>query len=218
MLATATLLFVLDAPLRPELVTFWHPRARAQCPATPLAAIEVSAQDCAALEVSGRIDAAGPSLDPAFDVHVPAAELTRPVPGSAALIGYGADGRTIFSFPFSAAGAFKLEVALASPLASALTRLVLTADGQSTERTAVSSDIPSGEAVATDDTTVVLAWNARSVPALRVATALGGGFVGYASGSGTFEQAAIRTSARRLIVSFSDGIHSFDRSLTVIGR
>jgi hypothetical protein len=218
MLAIATLLSVLETPLRPELVALWHARAQAQCPATPLAAIETSAQNCAALEVSGRIDATGATLDPAFDVHVPAAELTRPVPGSAALVGYGADGRALFSFPFIAAGAFKIHVALASPLASALTRLVLTANGQSVERTAVSGDVPSAEAVATDDTTVVLAWNARSFPALRVATASQGALVGYATGSGTFEQTSFRTSARRLTVSFSDGIHSFDRTLSVMGR
>jgi hypothetical protein len=216
MLATAMLLTMLETPLRPEYVAL--SRTRVQCPASPLESIAPNARNCAALEVSGRIDAASVTLDPAFDVHVPATELTRPVSGPAALVGYGADGRELFSFPFIADGGFKIDIALASPLASALTRLVLSANGQAAQQSAAPSDIPSAEAIATDDANVVLAWNARSFPALRVAADLQGPPFAYATGNGTFEQIAIHTSARRLVVSFSDGIHSFDRTLSVVGR
>jgi len=209
----AMLLVALFGP-HPALASAPH----VECPVIPLEAAATGAPRCAALEVSGSVNSAGVSLDPAFDVLVRPAELTRPEPGPATLIGYARDGRVVFSVPFTADGRFRLNLALAPQLADSLTRLTLTANGATFERVATPSEVPTAEALATDETHVLFAWNARAFPAVRIAPDSGGPTILSASGAATFEQTTFGSSARHFVVSFSDGVHSTDRMVTVFGR
>jgi len=197
---------------------FGRPVAHGACPALPLEAFATTARVCDALEVSGHVDASGVSLDPAYDVRVPPSTLSRPVPGNAVLTGYTADGRTLFSVPFEAAGRFTLELGLAPQLAAALNRLTLTADNATFERVATDADVPTGEALALDDAHVIFVWNADSFPAVRVSYREGDPAVYSFSGTTTWEQVTIGTTVQHFTVSFSNGVRSIDRTVNVLGR
>ena len=113
------------------------PPIAATCPATPEGAFVGGATTCPALELSGVANATGASLDPAFDVSVPPAELVRPTPTAGGfLAGYAADGRRLFVLPIAANGAFHLYVPLATAAQQSLARLEVTTAGARAERVA----------------------------------------------------------------------------------
>lgn len=189
------------------------------CPATPLEAIATNARVCDALEVTGRVDSTSVVLNPAFDVLVSPAALTRPTPaGPAVLTGYSGDGRTLFSVPFAADGPFQLDLALAPGLASTVARLTLTANGTTDERVATAAEVPSAEAITLDDGHVLFVWNAHAYPAVRIAYGRDELPIATLHGSQSFEQNTIDTRGRRFIVSFSNGVRSVDRTVDVLGR
>jgi hypothetical protein len=197
---------------------FGPPVTRGACPALPLEAFVTTARVCDALEVTGHVDPSGVSLDPAYDVRIAPSALTRPVPGNAVLTGYTADGHTLFSVPFEAAGKFTLELALAPQPAAALNRLTLTANNATFERVATAVDVPTCEAFALDDAHVLFVWNADSFPAVRVSYREGEPAVYSFRGTTTWEQITIGTTARTFIASFSDGVRSIDRTVNVLAR
>jgi hypothetical protein len=172
---------------------------------------------CAALEVSGVVVDGNVSLGPAFDVVAPSSAFARPVPGPAKLSGYDGEGRQLFDFTFDANGAFRLILPLAPQYAAALARLTLTAGNATYERTASSRAVPTAEAIATDESHVVFAWNAQEFPEVRIAEP-SGALVLDAAGNETYQQVALHSNARRFVVSFSNGVQSVDRTVTVFGR
>jgi hypothetical protein len=210
MLVLATTLAALFGAAKPAALPI------RPCPAVPVAVIETSARTCPALEVSGRTDASALALDPAYDVMVPPAELARPGRGEAMLAGYAADGRTLFALPVAAGAPFHAYVPLAPALASALARLALTANGATVDRTATTHAEPAGEAISVDETHALFAWNARLFPGVRIGD--GTGAQAFGSGSSTYQQLGVATRARRLVVEFSDGLHSATRTFAVFGR
>jgi hypothetical protein len=214
MLAVAMLFATLSGPATPALVA----QLRQACPATPLDAIVTAERRCAAIEVSGHADASGVTIDPAFTVVAATSLFARPVPGQAKLAGFTADGRELFEFPFQPNGSFTLVLPLLPQLAAAMTSLALTINGVTYVRTATPHDAPSAEAIATDESHVVFAWDAQEFPAVRIVGARSGEAIATFAGDETYQQVVIRTSERRFTVSFSDGIHSIDRTVTVFGR
>jgi hypothetical protein len=213
MLATLSLVALLLDP-RPPI----SGSARATCPATPFDLVAATSRVCDALEVTGRIDDSSVSLDPAFDIRAPETELARPAAGTATLAGYNRDGGTVFTFPFTASGSFRLVIPLSRELAASLTRLTLTASGATFERTAASADEPGAEALAVDDAHVIFIWNALHYPAIRISDARNGAPIQSAAGTGTFEQVGVSTTAGKFVVSFSDGVRSTTRTVEVFGR
>jgi hypothetical protein len=213
MLAAAMLFASLVDFSRPALVA----QQRPGCPTTPAEAISIVARACAALEVSGIIADGNVALGPAFNVVAPSSAFARQVPGPAKLSGYDGQGRLLFDFSFDTTGAFKLILPLAPQYAAALARLTLTAGTATYERTAASTAEPTAEAISTDDSHVIFAWNAQEFPEVRIAEP-SGALVLDASGNETYQQIALRTNARRFIVSFSNGVRSVDRTVTVFGR
>jgi hypothetical protein len=214
MLAVAMLVATLSGPATPALVAQLHQA----CPATPIDTSVTAERRCAAIEVSGHVDATGVALDPAFTVLAAPSLFARPVPGRALLAGFTADGRELFEFPFQPNGAFTLVLPLVPQLAAALTSLTLTVDGGTYRRIATLHDAPSAEAISTDENHVVFAWNAQEFPGVRIVGDRSGEAIATFQGDETYQQVVIRTSERRFIVSFSDGIHSIDRTVTVFGR
>jgi len=144
--------------------------------------------------------------------------MARPAPGTATLVGYNRDGGTVFSFPFTANGPFRLVIPLLPQLAGSLTRLTLTANGATFERTATPGDAPSAEALASDEGHVIFIWDARQYPGIRISDARDGSPILSAQGTETFDQIGVNSAVASFIVSFSDGIHSVTRTVKVLGR
>jgi hypothetical protein len=213
MLAVAMLFASVVEFSRPSLVA----QQRSGCPTTPAEAISSVERACAALEVSGVIADGNVELGPAFDVVAPSSAFARQVPGPAKLSGYSSDGRLLFDFTFDANGAFKLILPLSPQYARAIARLTLTAGTATYQRTAASFADPTAEAISTDDSHVVFAWNAQEFPEVRIAEP-SGALILDASGNETYQQIALRTNVRRFIVSFSNGVQSVDRTVAVFGR
>ena len=189
------------------------------CPDAPAAVFATNAPACPALEVTGKIDPAGVTLDPAFDFLVPPVALTHGArDGNASLSGYGPSGELLFTQVFAANGPFHIDVPLAPARAQLIRRLRLVTSAGNAERSATAHGEPSAETVVTGDRQVLFAWDARAFPAVRVTAENDPGVSSYLSGSSTFEQATIGMSARRLIVDFSDGVRSVARRVLVLGR
>lgn len=188
------------------------------CPSVPALPFVAGAQSCPGLEISGRVDGSGVVLDPAFQVVVAAAQFSRPGRADAVLSGYGADGRSIFAFTFEANGPFHLYVPLAPAAAQSLARLHLSTAVGSSEQVPVSHGEPDAEVIAVDDAHVLFAWNARTFPAIRISNAPGTPPVAVGTGSSTYQEMTFASGARRLVVDFSDGIHSATRTFRVFGR
>jgi hypothetical protein len=214
MLAMATLAVGLFGSPRPAHT----PASEATCPTAPAATFVTAAHACPAIEISGSADADGVALDPAFDVSVAPAQLTRPGDGGALLSGFSSDGRTLFTLPVAANGAFHLYVPLGVTAQEALTRLTLAYGRNTTQREASEGREQSAEIIPTDESNVIVAWNAALYPAIRVAEKPDGVVVGSGSGTSTFEQLPVETRARVLYIVFSDGVRSFARSIAIFGR
>lgn len=214
MLSLALLLATLFESPKPAVPS----PARVTCPASPANVTTLpAAGTCAALEISGRIDAAGVTLDPAFDVDVAPVELARPGHGDAVLAGYSADGRTVFAQSFSADGAFHLYVPLSQPLAQSVTRLELTAGGATAKETATAHREPQADTLSLDSAHYLLAWNAHAFPAVRVSAASAAPIL-LTGGTSTYEQRTLDGTARSIVVEFSDGVRSTTRSYRIFGR
>jgi hypothetical protein len=128
------------------------------CPGTPVATVTAAARRCPAVEISGRADATGLSLDPAFDVEIDPEALARPVEGGALLTAFASDGRTIFALPIAASGAFHLYVPLATSAMDAIDRISLTNGDASVSRTrSASLQKTTAELISTDDDHVIVA-------------------------------------------------------------
>jgi hypothetical protein len=195
------------------------PPPGAGCPAVPVAAFVTTATSCQALEISGRVDASGAALDPAFDVSVPPAELARIADGDAVLAGYAADGRMLFSLPVPARGAFHVYVPLSAPAQQLVDRLTLSTATAFAERTSAPVADIGAEIISLSEQRVIVAWNAHAFPAIRVAERPDDRTpVGTGAGSSTFEQTTIDTRARRLYITFSNGVRSLTRSFSIFGR
>jgi hypothetical protein len=200
------------------------------CPVLPVETLVSPARVCDVLEVTGQIDASSLSLDPAFNDRAPEREMARPAAGSATLVAYDKSGGVIFTFPFAADGPFRLVLPLAPAYGAQIARLTLSANGATYDRDGTgASEVPfdhtavplsgaTAEAVETDEGHIVFAWDAREYPAVRIANARGGAPIATVSGSQTFEQIYIDTKATRLLVSFSDGVHSVTRTVEITGR
>ena len=195
------------------------PPIAATCPATPEGAFVGGATTCPALELSGVADATGASLDPAFDVSVPPAELVRPTPTAGGfLAGYAADGRRLFVLPIAANGAFHLYVPLATAAQQSLARLEVTTAGARAERVASAPAEATAEIISLDETKAIVAWNARAFPSIRVKESPERNAIAIGSGSSTYEQMSVDTRARIVYVEFSDGVRSTTRAFTIFGR
>jgi hypothetical protein len=200
------------------------------CPVLPVETFVASSRVCDVLEVTGRIDSTAVTLDPAFNDRAPAREMSRPEPGPATLAAYDKSGAVIFTFPFVAEGPFRLVIPVAPGYAGQIARLTLSANGatfdrESTEAHGVPFDVTAiplsgatAEAVEADEGHIVFAWDAHEYPAVRIANAADGAPIATVSGAQTFEQIYISTRAVRLVVSFSDGVHSVMRTVEVTGR
>ena len=195
------------------------PPIAATCPATPEGAFVGGATTCPALELSGVANATGASLDPAFDVSVPPAELVRPTPTAGGfLAGYAADGRRLFVLPIAANGAFHLYVPLATAAQQSLARLEVTTAGARAERVASAPAEATAEIISLDETKAIVAWNARAFPSIRVKESPERNAIAIGSGSSTYEQMSVDTRARIVYVEFSDGVRSTTRAFTIFGR
>ena len=204
------------------LITLFHrapaPPPQAGCPTAPAQTYATTPRACPALDVAGRIDASGVSLDPAFDVAVPVASLLRPVASPAMLAGYDAEGREVFAVPVPSTGLFHADVPLAPAMLRGLARLRLVAPSGTSEQVAHTRSEPAAEAVVADDAHAVFTWNANAYPAIRIATEPGTQPIAYAGGTATLEETTLETRARRLYVQFSDGVRSVEKSVPVFGR
>lgn len=197
----------------------------ARCPQAPYAAAApgssgAGAVRCPALEVTGRIDRAAPVLDPAFDVAVSVVEFAQSAPAApnALLTGYAADGRQLFAVPLAAAGQFRMLVPLAPAVLNELSRLRLASGGSFVERTAYPHGEPAVEVISVDDAHVLIAWNGQHFPGLNVREYGSGALIGAGSGESTYEQLTVSSTAPQLVLEFSDGVHSFSRTVHVFGR
>ena len=200
------------------------------CPVLPVETLVSPARVCDVLEVTGRIDPSAVTLDPAFNDRAPEREMARPAPGPATLVAYDKNGAVIFSFPFAAEGPFRLVLPVAPRYAEQIVRLTLSANGATFDRdssgagevpfdrTAIPLSGATAEAVEADEGHIVFVWDAHEYPAVRIANAVGGAPIATVSGLQTFQQIYISTKAVRLIVSFSDGVHSVTRAVEVTGR
>jgi hypothetical protein len=214
MLAVAVLVAGLFGGSKHDMVP-----ASLGCPPVPTAPIAPTAVRCPALDVSGRIDATGAAIDPAFETSAPVAELVRPAESGPVLAGYAADGRQLFAVHVAASGPFHLYVPLATAAQDVLARLTLTDDRISAERTA-SKPVAEAEAeiISTSDERVIVAWNATAFPAIRVANGPEESPAAFGSGTSTYEQMTVDTRARRVYVTFSNGVRSVTRGFTIFGR
>jgi hypothetical protein len=195
------------------------PPPGAGCPVVPVAAFVTTATSCPAIEISGRVDASGATIDPAFDVSVPPAELARIADGDAVLAGYAADGRILFSLPVPARGAFHLYVPLGLAAQQLVDRLTLSTASSFAERTSAPIADIGAEIISLNEQRVIVAWNANAFPAIRVAERPDDRVLaGTGAGSSTFEQTTIVTRARRLYITFSNGVRSLTRSFSIFGR
>jgi hypothetical protein len=214
MLAHAALVATVFLASRGPIVDAPH----VVCPAgVPVAVSGV--RSCPALDVSGSIDASGARLDPIFDVAVPPEELTPVAPAlGAQLFGYGVDGSVLLSVTVPANGPFHVFVPLAPAAAQAIARVRLVAGAISTERTAPMRQEPSAEVVSLGDSRLLVAWNARQYPSIRISTAQGAAPFAFGSGSDTYQQMTIASTARYLVIEFSDGVRSETRTIQAFGR
>jgi hypothetical protein len=195
------------------------PPPGAGCPAVPVAAFVTTATSCPALEISGRVDATGATLDPAFDVSAAPADLARIADGDAVLTGYAADGRTLFSLPVPARGAFHIYVPLGTAAQELVDRLTLSTETTFAERTSSPVADLAAEIISLSEQRVIVAWNAHAFPAIRVYERQGDRTpAGTGAGSSTFEQTTIDTRARRLYITFSNGVRSLTREFSIFGR
>jgi hypothetical protein len=190
----------------------------ATCPAAPTATFSTVARACPALEVSGRLDATGAALDPAFDTTVAPQELARPIESGAVLSGYAQDGRKLFALPIGASGAFHLYIPLGVAAQQALTRIVLVAGQTTAERSATGANEPSAEIISLSDTSVIVAWNAHAYPAIRVSEGAEKAALASGNGTTTYEQLPVETRSRRLFIEFSDGVRSVTEGFKIFGR
>ena len=213
MLALATLSTALILAMRTSTAA-----EHATCPSGPVATVTSTSHTCPALEVSGTVETSAATLDPAFDVLVAPSVLSRLGTGDALLTGYAADGSAVFSFPIQANGAFHAYVPLAPQLAQSVVRLRLATSAARVEVATTAHREAAGEAIATDDSHLVFAWDAHSFPAVRIAADPSGEPFAFGNGKSTFEQLTINSTARRLLVEFSDGVHSQTRVIPVVGR
>lgn len=173
---------------------------------------------CPVLEVSGSINATNVTIDPAFDLFVRPAQLSRAeTAGTATLLAYNTLGQLLVSFPFSASGVYRLDVPLAPAVAQTIRLIRLVTASASAERVATIHGEPNIETVAIDENNIVLAWNAQDFPALRIVTE-GESRVAYAAGSGTYQQVTLHTAAQHVSIDFSDGVRSVKRTFAVFGR
>lgn len=189
------------------------------CPDAPATVLNATAPACPAVDVSGKVDATGVTLDPAFDILVPPASLTRtPRLGNATLSGYDVNGALLFTQSFTAEGPFHVDVPLAPARAQLVRHLRLVSAAGNAERSATVHGEPTAETVVTGDREILLAWDARQFPALRVTADNDPSAISYLNGSSTFEQVTLGMSARRLFIDFSDGVRSVARGIKVLGR
>jgi hypothetical protein len=214
MLALATLVTVLAITPKPVLSPGIHPA----CPGGPEITVIATARTCPALDISGQIDANGAEIEPAFTTSVDPSELARFGQGDAVLSGFGADGHTIFVLPVQTNGPFHFFIPLAPQAIAALTRLTLVSSSASAERVAAPHGDPNPEVVSVDDGQLLIAWDAHAFPAIRISTAPGAPPIASEDGTSTFEQVTVASPARRLYLEFSDGIHTFARTVNVFGR
>lgn len=189
------------------------------CPDVPGPVLTATAPACPAVDVSGKTDAAGVAVEPAFDILVPSASLTRtPRSGNATLSGYDANGALVFTQTFIAEGPFHVDVPLSPTRAQQVRRLRLVTSSGIAERSATAHGEPSAESVVTGDRQILLAWDAHQFPALRVTAENDQTSTSYLSGTSTFEQVTLGMTARRLLIDFSDGVRSVTRRFNVLGR
>jgi hypothetical protein len=214
MLAMITLVAGLFGGPKPA---FTEP-ASATCPVAPVATFTTRALTCPALEVTGSVDQNGVAIDPAFDVSAEPAKLARPSDGMAVLAGFAADGHQLFALPFAATGAFHVYVPLATQAQQQLVRLTLTTDRGTAERTQSPASMPAAEIISLSEDRVIVAWNAAAYPTIRIAEGPEKPPLTAGAGSSTYEQVSVDTRARRLYVTFSDGVHSTTRGFTIFGR
>jgi hypothetical protein len=199
--------------------------AAAHCPQTPFAAAPIAGPipanlTCAALEISGRIDRTSPTLDPAFEVAVAPSRLpaNAPIAPDALIQGFDSQGRQLFAQPINASGDFHTYVALGAEATRDLARLRLTVGNAVVERVAAMHGEPAIEAVSVDDSRVLLAWNGTLFPALRVHESANGPLIGVGKGASTYDEITVATTSSRLTLEFSDGIHTYTRTIQVFGR
>jgi len=203
---------IAEAPKCPSIVS-----AAISVPATPAAVTHEWI--CPALELSGQVQSDGLLLDPAFSESAPLADLARPgTSGHATLQGYGADGRTLFTFPFDANGPFKLILPLDAKTQSELRRLRLISGGKAVERTAATGGTPDAEIIDVDSSHVLVIWDSTRFPAIRVRDIRTGRILGSGEGSSTYTQVTFLTSAPEVQIEFSDGLHTASQRFTVFGR
>jgi hypothetical protein len=216
LLAAAVLVAVTTSPKVP---------ASARCPQAPFTAPQVTGPSpagltCPALEVSGRADRANPELDPSFDVSIAPSRFPSSAPAApeGLLQGFDSQGRLLFVQQMSAGGEFHTFVPVSEATARALARIRLTFGSAVAERSALPHGEPSAETVSVDDSHVVLAWSANLFPAVRVREYANGPLVAVGSGSTSYTEITIATNSALLFVDFSDGVHSYARSIRVWGR
>jgi hypothetical protein len=188
------------------------------CPALPTDTFVIAPRVCDVLEVSGTIDGTTATLDPAFSTRAAETEMARPAPGTASLIAFNRDGQAVFTFPFTATGAFRLVLPVSPLVAATITRLVLNAGGADVERVAAGGNAPAAEALASDDSHVIFIWNAHQYPGIRIVDARDGSLIQSAMGDGTYQQIVVETSASRFLVSFSNGVRSVTRTVNILAR
>jgi len=188
------------------------------CPANPAAYTALpAARTRPAIELTGRIDASGVVLDPAFDVEVAPSELAHPGHGDAVIAGYAADGRALFAQSFSATGSFHLYVPLSSALAQSVQRLELVSGDVKTEVVASSHRDPEVESLSLDSGRYLLAWNAHEFPSVRIDPPQGAPIL-LTGGTSTYEERTVDDSSHTVVVEFSDGVQSITRPIRIFGR
>jgi hypothetical protein len=214
------LVAVLVAAVSSKGPAFAQPR----CPVAPYTAQAPNVEGsrlCPALEVSGSIDPTAPQIDPAFDVLASTNDFATAPPAAtkALLQGYSDDGRLVFSMPLDGAGPFRVLVPLPPATLAQLAHLRLSVvNGAQVERGNEPHGQPSVELVAVDDAHVLVAWDGHRFPGLRVKESPGGPLIATATGASTYEQLTINSSSPRLVIDFSDGVRSIERTYSVFGR
>jgi hypothetical protein len=203
---------LLESP-KPALPSPLH----VTCPATPAAfTVLPGSRTCPALEVSGHIDAAGVALDPAFDVDVPPSQLAPQGRGDAFLAGYAADGRTLFVQSLSATGPFHVYVPLSRALGQSVQRLRLVSGSAAAEIVATTHHEAVAETLSLDPAHYLISWDAHEFPSVRVTAQNADPLL--LTGTSTMEQHTLDSTARTVVVEFSDGVRSSVRTIRIFGR
>jgi len=216
---------LLAAALSVAAVTSPKLPASARCPQAPYAAPQVTGTPpagftCSALELSGLADRTNPALEPAFEVAIAPNRFpaTAPATPNALLQGFDTQGHLLFAQPLSADGAFHTYVPVSDATARALSRIRLTVGSAIAEQATASHGEPSMEALSVDDTHVLLAWSGTAFPAIRVREYPNGPLIVSGLGTTSYSEITISTSARVLYVDFSDGVHSYARTIRIWNR